>query len=255
MKKSPLISLVIILIIAVFAGCQSNQPESSEPETASAETTVADITSGSGISNRVSGNTPLEKIKAYVSQFKDGDGKPYYDLSFIKETDCIPEENSKQVFSRMGLEIYRLNLTDEQFDSISFPKDDLSTFAVGENGVIPLSRISFLFGYDSDVNDIPVCDIDGDGDDELISFWASLASGDPYASFVNMYIAGQKDGVPFSEAYYQIKDSEDIKIAEAFQTAGKIYVDEESQAIIVKGDSDVYQLKVKDGEAQCSKIE
>lgn len=254
MKKSPLISLVIILIIAVFAGCRSNQPESSEPETASAETTVADITSGSGISNRVSGNTPLEKIKAYVSQFKDVDGKPY-DLSFIKETDCVREENSEQVFSRMGLEIYRLDLTDEQFESSSLPKIDMSTFAVGENGVIPLSRISFQFGYGSDVKDLQVCDIDGDGDDELISFWAFLASGDPYSSFGNMYIAGQKDGVPFCEADYQIKDSGDIKIAEAFQTAGKIYVDEESQAIIVKGDSGAYRLKVKDGEIQCSKLE
>ena len=254
MKKLIAISLVFILIVSVLAGCQSNQTETSEPETSSVETTVADTTYGSGISNRVSGNTPLEKIKAYISQFKGVDGKPY-DLSFIKETDCVREENSEQVFSRMGLEIYRLDLTDEQFESSSLPKIDMSTFAVGENGVIPLSRISFQFGYGSDVKDLQVCDIDGDGDDELISFWAFLASGDPYGSFGIMYIDGQKDGVPFCEADYQIKDSEDIKIAEAFQTAEKIYVDEETQEIIVKGDSDAYRLKVKDGEAQCSKLE
>ena len=137
---------------------------------------------------------------------------------------------------------------------------DASAFLLGSNGKVTCDEDFIFYNNLQSRNDAVVHTGDnrtgdGDGDDELISFWAFLASGDPYSSFGNMYIDGQKDGVPFCEADYQIKDSEDIKIAEAFQTAEKIYVDEESQAIIVKGDSGVYQLKVKDGEIQCSKIE
>lgn len=265
MRKPKVLPILLAVTLTALGGCNAQQAKSTDTTAATvAKATDDGRTSESEITNRVSGTTPLEKIKAYLMQFPDEDGNPV-DTSYMTDSMLIRENISHEAAERMGLEIYKLDLDEEHKNNVPFSAFNFSTtFAVGQNGVGMVSRLSEF--SDIPCEDMVICDIDDDGENELTAYY-TVGSGDVK---LVMDVIEVKAGVPNLEYRFQISPSgEDSTLYDAFLTGDSVAVDEETQAIIVpystfRSDGDngrgafvhfSYAVKVQNGELTYEKTQ
>ena len=191
-----------------------------------------DKTSSNHIGDAPDSQSALAAIKDYAADYFGG-------AKYLIDS-CLVDETSDALYESMGLKFCRV-CTKPVEDTYAF----FDQYIVGKSKAVPVSDISQKF----DDDDRRICDIDADGKTEAVFFDFNVEGDVAYS----ITVIGVENGDPFEK--YNFFVSYDDRIFSVLEQCNEVSVDEESQAIIVKGDSGVYQLKVKDGEIQCSKIE